>query len=507
MSGDAADPAPSPALPPTSAPAGTPTLRSLSSELGSRLTPLHPSPPPAEPVTAVHVSELEDPTTFLGGGELLLTTGLALDLSPEGSRAYVQRLVDAGVAGLGVGLGPAHRAVPPTLAAACEAGGLPLLVVPAPTPFLEVSRAYWGALARRTERSLTDSVAVQRSLVDAVLSDEVPERLLQRLARHLEGWAAVLSTEARVEAAAPASAMDSAELLEKEIQRLEVVGSLSAASFAAGEETVVLHPLVVRGRVTGYLAAGTTGRLSPAHRRVVLTAVALLSLARARELERLAAAEVAGRDVAVLVDLGHREAARALAGAGGAHWPGERVHVVLVRGGDVDAVARALGDPAIGGLVVRGPALWALVPAGPGSEPASAVPARVSARVAAASPESALVVSSAVELERVARTRTALEAEPPGAPGAHHLPDREAPGQALAASAVEALRDRPELLESVVAYLRHRGHWEPAARSLGWHRNTLRHRVGRACDLLDADLDDPDLAAALWLALRADGLA
>ena len=46
-----------------------------------------------------------------------------------------------------------------------------------------------------------------------------------------------------------------------------------------------------------------------------------------------------------------------------------------------------------------------------------------------------------------------------------------------------------------------------AARDLGIHRNTLRHRIGVASRVLGADLNDPDVASRLWLALRAAGLA
>jgi len=66
---------------------------------------------------------------------------------------------------------------------------------------------------------------------------------------------------------------------------------------------------------------------------------------------------------------------------------------------------------------------------------------------------------------------------------------------------------RADLVGSVVAYLRHRGHWEDAARELGIHRNTLRHRIGTTNRVMGADLNDPDVASRLWLALRADGLA
>ncbi|WP_246858501.1 helix-turn-helix domain-containing protein [Citricoccus sp. SGAir0253] len=58
---------------------------------------------------------------------------------------------------------------------------------------------------------------------------------------------------------------------------------------------------------------------------------------------------------------------------------------------------------------------------------------------------------------------------------------------------------------TVTEYLRHRGHWEDVSRALGVHRNSVRHRIGIARSLLGVDLDDPDVFAPLWLALRRHG--
>src|SRR5882724_8508243 len=63
------------------------------------------------PVRWVHISELADPTPWLSGGELLLTTGMGLGDAPS-VRAYVERLADHGLAGLGFGLGFGHDEVP-----------------------------------------------------------------------------------------------------------------------------------------------------------------------------------------------------------------------------------------------------------------------------------------------------------------------------------------------------------------------------------------------------------
>jgi len=65
----------------------------------------------------------------------------------------------------------------------------------------------------------------------------------------------------------------------------------------------------------------------------------------------------------------------------------------------------------------------------------------------------------------------------------------------------------PQVVEAVVAYLRHRGRWEAAADALKIHRNTLRYRVSGAEKLLSLDLADPTPASRLWLALCSEGLA
>src|SRR3954452_5885638 len=56
------------------------------------------------------ISEAADPTPWLSGGELLLTTGLQLGDEPE---RYVARLAEHGLAGLGFGVGFSPQRIPP----------------------------------------------------------------------------------------------------------------------------------------------------------------------------------------------------------------------------------------------------------------------------------------------------------------------------------------------------------------------------------------------------------
>ena len=52
------------------------------------------------PIRWVHVSELSDPTPWLEGGELLITTGLGVGELSRPQRDYVRRLAEHGLAGL-----------------------------------------------------------------------------------------------------------------------------------------------------------------------------------------------------------------------------------------------------------------------------------------------------------------------------------------------------------------------------------------------------------------------
>ena len=171
-----------------------PTVASLCRALGKHLHPADGFVVSETPVTAVHVSELVDPTSYVSGGELLLTTGLILPTSRIGWEGYVSRLKSIGIAALGIGLGPRYSEPPEALVEACKASGLTLLIVPDPTPFLTISKTYWTARARSSAQHLQDEVAAHRALIDAAASPDPPAEVLRRLARAVDGWAASLTS-------------------------------------------------------------------------------------------------------------------------------------------------------------------------------------------------------------------------------------------------------------------------------------------------------------------------
>ncbi|MGH7641069.1 MAG: PucR family transcriptional regulator [Candidatus Dormibacteria bacterium] len=88
----------------------------------------------------VHVSELTDISRLLSGGELLLTTGIALDTSQPALVQYVRSLAAARVAGLVVELGRKFGEVPSALAQTAELEGLPLILLRREVKFVQVTQ-------------------------------------------------------------------------------------------------------------------------------------------------------------------------------------------------------------------------------------------------------------------------------------------------------------------------------------------------------------------------------
>ncbi|MBW0106914.1 PucR family transcriptional regulator ligand-binding domain-containing protein, partial [Pseudonocardia sp. KRD-291] len=93
----------------------------------------------------VHSSELADPTPYLDGGELLLTTGLGPDAA--GPAGYVAGLARHGLVGLGFGTGLGHDAIPGEVLRACSEHRLALLEIPERTPFIAITKAVSASLA------------------------------------------------------------------------------------------------------------------------------------------------------------------------------------------------------------------------------------------------------------------------------------------------------------------------------------------------------------------------
>ncbi|MCS5723962.1 PucR family transcriptional regulator ligand-binding domain-containing protein, partial [Herbiconiux sp. CPCC 203406] len=261
-------------------------------------------------VRGVHVSELDDPTPYLEGGELLLTTGIPLAGAAD-PRPYVDRLVGRGVVALGLGLGAGTDAVDPGLAEACRAAGLPLFVVPPGVPFQRISRGYWEVVSRLELADLSSRLRVQTALAQAAADDD-PGLLLDRLARGVGGWAAYVSFDGEVALVRPAAATAELAGIVAGLGRLRSLGPHTGATFPQDGDVVIGHAVMDGRRSAGFLAVGAADDEPRPDRHVLLTAAALLGVCEGARERRRDADDRVGAVVTGLVLAGRTDAARAV---------------------------------------------------------------------------------------------------------------------------------------------------------------------------------------------------
>jgi purine catabolism regulator len=437
---------------------------------------------------------------------------MALPTSDLGCTRYVASLRETGVAALALGVGPTHPAVPTALAEACRRQDLPLLVVPPPTPFLTITQTYWRARTHSAREELREAISGHHALTNALLADDPDGEVVRTLATVLRSWVATLDGTGAVERVYPVGQVPRAAAAAGQADRLHLGGAHSSASFDLGSETIAMLPLTVRDRVAGQLVVGSDHQLRATERRLAVTASALLSLTRARRSQAGAADTARRQAVAALLDMGQLDAANRLVSRFALPYVGGHVRVVTVRAaaaGDRAGSSDLITDAVLGWTAEAypGPAgddepAWFLVPGTP------ADPDQLEVVLRELDSTMTAVLSAPVPTAGLHEVRVGLQ-ERVGAvaPGTLDRPRVPAdPGVAPGVDRLVAHR-RGDLVGALAAYLRHRGHWDSAARELRVHRNTLRHRIGRCREVSGLDLDDADTAAELWLHLRQAGLA
>jgi purine catabolism regulator len=153
------------------------TVASLIAELGLELVSGEDAA--QAPVRWVHSTELQDPTPWLRGGELLLTTGIQLD-SPKSQRELIERLADHEIAGLGFGTGFKHKRLPAALVTAARKRSFPLFEVPYELPFIAITERAFAQLVNERYEMLQRNMAGD-VLAEALTGHLYPEDLQARL--------------------------------------------------------------------------------------------------------------------------------------------------------------------------------------------------------------------------------------------------------------------------------------------------------------------------------------
>ncbi|MER5641560.1 PucR family transcriptional regulator ligand-binding domain-containing protein [Kitasatospora sp. NPDC002227] len=166
------------------------------------------------PVRWVHVSELPDVAGVLQGGELVLTTGIALPEDRDGLARYVRELDEVGVAGLVIEFGRRYfDSLPRALVHAAEQRGLPLIVLRRELRFVAVTEAVHALVVNAQLEQLRTSEAVHQVFNELAVEGAEPAEVVRQVAQ-MAGAPVVLENLAHQVLAHDPAGRSEVELLE-----------------------------------------------------------------------------------------------------------------------------------------------------------------------------------------------------------------------------------------------------------------------------------------------------
>lgn len=493
------------------------------SELGLRLVT---DVPTTAEFTWAHAIEVSDPAPWLSGGELVLTTGLQLTRSTAKQRAYAERIADAGVAGIGFGVGVRFDEIPEPFVEACAERDLALMEVPLPTPFIAVTQAVARRVSEQEVESLHQALTYQRRITRAAVRGG------------LTGLVGVLSRELRCEpvvldeyGAVMASATRDERLLEvvrTEWQEHARGARRGTVGTKTERGTMEIQSLRGRSAVVGWLAVHHRTAPSATDRLLLNQAAGLITLQLDWPAELIASYHALG---GTLLDLVLHPDQRAASLVRHLHHFGfvptdpvmlavitasrsrttrllqvvtdrleatARPHVVTRLDGGVAALLPAADAPRLVEVLEQAAEVAGVgktVIGVSGSLPQTDLaPALASAEQAASAARQArhtvgwfddLTLGAVIENEAIRSQIWTLA------------------GPALLELERGASTRETELVPSLEAFLHHNGSWEAASRALGVHRQTLRARMARVEELTGLTLDSADNRVLLKLALMS----
>jgi purine catabolism regulator len=501
------------------------------------------------PIRWVHMSELRDPTPWLSGGEVMLTTGMLLD-TPAHQREYVELLAERQLAALGFGIGFGHQQVPEPIIAAARERGFPVFEVPFEMPFIAITEAAFSKLVNEQYAVLRRALSAQERLERVVLSERGLEALAGTLATLLgasvhvfDGRGELLAEHAFRRKLSAEEMQIVTKGLRERIDRRDHVQFMPALEDASRALAIPVAAEVAGGGglafpVAWLVAIKDDGPLSDFDRLALRQAVTIVALELLRErvagdterrlagdvLAGLLAGELSGTDLQRRLEpfgLPDRVSALALPkpepGRGG-----RGASVALAEA----ALASALRAEATPALVATNGQVVALIP-GLEEKALFSLAERVAARVSTELPEQQVrvgvgrAVAGGDARRSYHEARCTLEAIALGLGHDARIATYRDLGSfqlLLSLQDDEALKlfcdsilgpieqsegyYGGELMRSLEAFIEENGQWERAAKRLFCHRHTLRYRIRRVEELTGRDLGSARDRIEFWLALR-----
>ncbi len=515
----------------------------------------------SNPVRWVHIAEVPDPTKWLKGGELLLTTGYGMVGPEEKQVEMLKRLIDHNLSGLGFGTGFSFDKVPEAIVRVAEEYNFPVFEVPYHVPFIAITEAVSSKIVNEQYSLLQRSLAVHEKLTKIVLEEKGLEAILSTLSA-LVGCSAVLFDFHGLVLCEAAYRRQVAGELIADLWRQISDRRASRQNFSVGldgtSSSVQVYPVVASHRIGAFLAVvKDSGDFSDydriiLHHVVTVTALELVKKKAVAETEKRLAGDFF--DELIASDLYEEEIARRLAFFG---LDPESEHLILLV--DIDGFKAFLNGSADREETVvqdiKERLHWAVD---------EFLARREALFISASRSESVVVLvqpsasGAATVLKLADDLQEAIGQMLPeitvsiglGRPHKSLVDLRQSYYEALYAIRIRKLKgntgviasfddlgsyglllglqdtlslevfydsvlgrlheydeqNSSDLVKSLACFLEANGHWGEAAERLYVHRHTLRYRMKRVEEITGRDLGSSQDRMEFWLALKAKEL-
>ncbi len=236
------------------------------------------------PVRWVHVIELTRAAHLLRGGELVLSTGIALPDDTAGLQHYVAELAAVGVSALAVELGSRYsRSLPSALVSAATDHQLPLIVLERETQFIEITEAVHALIIDAQLAELRSAERLHQVFTELAVSGAAADEVVAQAAS-LAACPVILENLAHHVLACAPGTQDAATLLAGFAARSRAVRVPGRTGYDAASGWLVTG-VGARGEDWGRLILIRAGAMAPAPGDVTLIERAATTLALGRLLD------------------------------------------------------------------------------------------------------------------------------------------------------------------------------------------------------------------------------
>jgi PucR family transcriptional regulator, purine catabolism regulatory protein len=449
-----------------------------------------------------HVCELKDPRPWLNGGELVMTTGLAIPRHSEGQECYLTRLAASGAAGLAISKDLHAPPLSPGFLEAADRLAFPVLAVSIEVTFIDIARVVIMANTDESHRQLVRQLAVFDVLRSTSVNRPDLAKLFERLEK-VSGYQLYLSSPGGrpFVPGVPAFPEERRDLLTR---------PPSAPAQVPGGYMISVPS---KGKVAGYLLGLRRSDANPAglgalQHIATIAALQRTMLEREREIERRQGSELLSELLAARHPEGleHRLPAKLAEG---------RLSLTLIRAEDPDATGSLLHyeltDLETPHLLQVQQELALLTLA---DEPIDSLLDSIRATAAGRSRSFQMSGSfalarrqAAIALQRAMQTGARVVDAASISEELDWLPREPAEVAGLVKRVLGTLLEYDaehdaKLVLTLRTWLESGQRPSLVARRLGVHPHTLSYRLSRIQELTGRDLHTPGAVAEIWLALR-----